>query len=377
MPFSSKKTRSKKKKSLLFFLPNLQAGGTERFVVTLLKHLNRSSFQISLCVLNTRDAVFLESLPKDVRLVDLKTERVRYALWRIIRLIWSQKPDVVFTNLSHLNLALAFLRPILPGKTSYIARESTVVSEHFSLSKYYGLWKWAYRKFYRNFDLVVSQSSYMQNDLLSNFNFPKDKSIVINNPIEKTVTPISYDKVKIKNQEKDVNFLAIGRLSYEKGFDILLHAMKSLKSRGVKLTVLGSGPERNKLEGLAKKLEISDQVDFVGFQKDPSIWLRKADALVFSSRYDGFPNVLLESLLHQVPIIATPSPGGAKEIIQNIPECILAEKVSVEALSEAIEKWLNGSKKRVPESCIEPYLVSHIIPKYERMFLEAPSKGSK
>ena len=96
-----------RKRKVLFIIPGLRGGGAERVIVTLLNHLNRKKFILTLAVVDIRDEVFLNQIPKDVDLIDLKSKRVRYAIIKIIRLIWNYQPNIVISTLEHLNLTLA------------------------------------------------------------------------------------------------------------------------------------------------------------------------------------------------------------------------------------------------------------------------------
>src|SRR5438874_636849 len=100
-------------------IPTLAGGGSERVLVTLLRHLDRTLFIPTLVVIDTRNAVFLNDVPSDVTLIDLGCTRVRYALPKLLRLIWRRRPDVVLSTLGQLNLALAILRPLLPNRVRY------------------------------------------------------------------------------------------------------------------------------------------------------------------------------------------------------------------------------------------------------------------
>ena len=115
------------RRRVLFLIPTLAGGGAERVAVTLLNHLDRSKFDLSLAVLDTRGAVFLDQLPPDVTFLDLRASRVRYALPKIVRVIRQAQPHVVFSTLGHLNLALSIVRPFLPRQTAYVARETAIV----------------------------------------------------------------------------------------------------------------------------------------------------------------------------------------------------------------------------------------------------------
>ena len=140
--------RSRSRTRLLFLIPTLTGGGAERVVVTLLQHLDRTRFELALAVVDTRDAAFRDQVPADVEFIDLGCRRVRQALPKLVRLLWWRRPDVVMSTLGHLNLALAIVRPLLPGGTRYVARETTIVSQGLTEYSRPRLWAWAYRRFY-------------------------------------------------------------------------------------------------------------------------------------------------------------------------------------------------------------------------------------
>ena len=360
-----------KKQSILFLLPSLRGGGAERVIVTLLKHLDRSKFRLTLAVVDAREAVFQKDLPTDVEFINLDAARVRYALPRIIALIWKQQPDVVFSTLGHLNLALAIIRPLLPGSVRYLARESSIVSKALQNYSTPGLWTFLYRKFYKRHDLLVCQSYAMQVDLMDCFNFPSDRSVIINNPLDveyvrkmasATFVPLGLSSARIK-------LVAVGRLANVKGFDLLIDAIAMLNNPDIHLCILGEGRLSDELKQQALVRGVENQVEFVGFQDNPYAWLAEADAFVLSSRFEGFPNVVLEALACGTPVIATPAPGGVHEILENISGCIIADEVSAAALADAINTWLKGSRCRMVGTVVEPYQLKRIIKQYEEVFL--------
>ena len=172
------------RRRILFLIPTLNCGGAERVIITLIRHLDRSKFELALAVVDMSNAVFRQDVPEDVELIDLNSSRVRYAVTKIIHLIWKRRPDVVFSTLGHLNLALAVVRPLLPSNTRYLARETTVVSEGVKSYVQPSWWAWAYRTFYGRFDRVICQSKYMRDDLVAHFDLSVGKSVVINNPVD-------------------------------------------------------------------------------------------------------------------------------------------------------------------------------------------------
>ena len=357
------------KKKVLFLIPTLCGGGAERVIVTLLKHLDRAKFKLTLAVVDTRNAVFLEHLPKDVELIDLDYRMVRYALPKIIWLIWCRRPDVVFSTLGHLNLALAMVRIFLPDKIRYIARETTVVSYGLHAHRFPRLWRKLIRRYYGRVDLLVCQSRFMQRDLVENFSFPEDRTVVINNPVD---MDLIYAKSNQSHElgNKDLGliyFVAAGRLSSVKGFDLLIEAVAILKDRRIRLDILGEGLLLDDLKQLVRSSELEDQVKFAGFQPNPYAWFSRADGFVLSSRYEGFPNVVLEALACGTPVIATPAPGGVQEILNDIPECSVADEVTAVSLAKAICDWISSARKRVSCSVVEPYEHRRIVGQYEQI----------
>ncbi len=360
-------------KHVLFLIPSLRGGGAERVITTLLQHLDRSSFKLTLALVDARESVFLNEVPADVEFIDLGCRRVRYALPKMIALIWKRRPEVVFSTLGHLNLALALLRPLLPRHPRYIARETNVVSQALVGYRSPGHWRWMYRRFYGNHDVVVCQSQYMIDDLVANWALPKDRTVLIHNPVDverirRLAAETCHDSVLASEKDSDsVQLIAAGRLVNQKGFDMLIEAMTLLHDARIWLTILGEGPLRACLQRLTLVKGVADRVRFAGFQANPYAWFARADAFVHSSRFEGFPNVILEALACGVPVIATPAPGGTREILDGISQCVVAREVSSHALADAIDVWLKGSRAPVPGEAIAPYRLSTIVPHYEQL----------
>src|SRR5262249_8123276 len=134
------------------------------------------------------------------------------------------------------------------------------------------------------------------------------------------------------------HLIAAGRLSREKGFDILLDAMPAVLSKlpNARLTILGEGLLREALITHAKNLGLTSTVSFPGFKTNPWRFFRHADLFILASRYEGFPNVLLEALAIGTPIIATNCPGALQEIQSSHNQISLVASEDAAALAEAI-----------------------------------------
>lgn len=356
---------------IFFLIPTLTSGGAERVIVNLLRHLDRSKFDLILAVVNMDSAVYLDDLPSDVELIDLECKRVRFALVKIIRLIWKIKPNVVFSTLGHLNLMLAILKPLLPKSIRYLCRETTIVSEGLKSYSYPSCWAWAYKTFYGRFDRIICQSKYMQDDLITNFGTSPDKLVVIHNPVDiDRVRRLAAEPIAtgmVKDDQKLINLVTVGRLVEIKGFDLLIEALAIIANPSIYLTLLGEGPLNDELQELAKTRGLESQIRFAGFQKNPYAFIAQADAYVLSSQYEGFPNVVLESLACCTPVIATPAVGGVREILEGLDGCLMAKSVSAEDLATALSSFVYG--KRVSPDVINPYAIGRIVKIYEQQFL--------
>lgn len=129
----------------------------------------------------------------------------------------------------------------------------------------------------------------------------------------------------------------VGRLSGEKGITTLLQAMKRLVSEydGLRLALIGEGPLRQYLESYSRKLGLQKCVTFTGHIDDIKNVYRQLDLLVLPSETEGMPNVVLEALAMEVPVVAT-NVGGLPEIIETGSNGILVEPGDVEGLTRAI-----------------------------------------
>jgi glycosyltransferase involved in cell wall biosynthesis len=365
---------------VLFLIPTLSGGGAERVITTLLRHFDRSQFDLTLGVVDMRGAIFHADLPSDVALIDLASSRVRFALARIVQVVWSVRPDVVFSTLGHLNLALAMLRPFLPPSVRIMGRETVVVSEGLSEYRMPGFWKIIYKIFCKKLHHVICQSEDMRDDLAQNFHVPVEQITVIHNPVD-------LDSIKAQARStvsgadshmaspETVRLIAAGRLVPQKGFDLLIEAVAICRDPRIVVTILGQGPLDEELEALVKNLGLKNQVRLLGFQRNPYPFFAAADAFVLSSRYEGFPNVALEALACGTPIIATPAPGGTRELLESIQSCELAEAVSASALANAIHRWIARRPPRVDHAVVQPFAVHKIVTAYERQILRVASTG--
>ncbi len=146
------------------------------------------------------------------------------------------------------------------------------------------------------------------------------------------------------------NLLSVGRLSREKGLDVLLRALDSLDGElkgQLKCTLVGEGPERGKLEKLCSRMDLGF-VEMPGFVNDGSRLrelYRESDLFVMSSHTEGLPKVALEAMAYGCPIVST-EVGGLKQLLEDGRSALLVPPGRTEALAEAITRALTNSGLR-------------------------------
>ncbi|HJP58831.1 MAG TPA: glycosyltransferase [Gemmatimonadaceae bacterium] len=361
--------------SILFVLPSLQGGGAERMVVTILRNLDQKRFAPVLAVLDGRDPVYAADLPPGLQVIDLGTRRMRSSVAAIIRLVWRVRPDIVFTTIAHLNLGTALARSVFPRGVRLVAREAGVVSEVLRSDHAGVFWRFGYRVLYRFCDRIVCQSEYMRDDLLQIVGIRASKAVVIYNPVdlarirELMTEPIpAAHRPFFDDGEGAIRLVAIGRLSHEKGFDLLIRAVALCRDPRLRLIILGTGVLRATMEKLASDLGVRDQVNLIGFQKNPYAYISRADALVLSSRHEGLPNVVLEAMACSTPVIATPAPGGIFELLDGCSACVIASDVTAESLAATIKSYPFKAKAVQSAAALERFSIERIVGQYESLF---------
>ena len=143
--------------------------------------------------------------------------------------------------------------------------------------------------------------------------------------------------------------IAMGRLSPEKGFDVLIRAFAQLAPwyPDWTLHILGTGPQREQLEELAERLGVRDNVHWAGWSERPEAMLLEASVFVLPSRYEGFPNALLEAMACGLPCIASDCDSGPAEIVRDGLDGLLVAPDNVEALARALRQLVADPARRV------------------------------
>lgn len=155
---------------------------------------------------------------------------------------------------------------------------------------------------------------------------------------------VDLDKIHLLSQESNaLNYqyiIAVGRMASDnvKQQDVIIRAYhkSSLPQKNIKLVLLGDGEYKNNLKKLVVELQLTDKVVFIGFKANPFPYIKNAKFLVLASKYEGFPNVIIESFACETPVVSFACPTGPSEVINHKQNGLLVEDQNTEKLTQAM-----------------------------------------
>lgn len=360
---------------VLFVLPNLQGGGAERVVLDLVRHLDRRAFRPCLFLLKD-EGQLRESVPGDVpvRAGDPR-RRLRGQLPGLLDAVVGEarKNDVVVGALELDATFAAYGAARLAGRP-LVAWVHTVL-ERFLAEKAGRLRAAVARLLYPRFPVIVVPSAAVGAALRRSAGVAGERIVEIPNVLDlNRVMRLAADPLDV-DLDGAPAVVAVGRLDFQKGFDLLLEAHAMLRRRGVdhRLAIAGEGPSRRDLEQKASNLGVADSVVLPGFLKNPYPLMQAARVFVLPSRFEGFPMVLLEALALGIPVVSTDCAAGPREILAGGRFGRLVPPEDPVALAEAIQEALDGGPgdEGVRRSRMQralDFIPERIVPRWEALF---------
>jgi glycosyltransferase involved in cell wall biosynthesis len=333
-------------------MPAFSGGGSARVMLELATGFSDAGHDVELVVTRARGEL-VDSVPKNVKLVDLGARRIATALPALVTYLRQERPDVVLSALAPANCIAVWARALsrVPFRL--------VLSEHSTLSlatagatTYRARFLPALmRRAYPKADGVVAVSGGVADDLARTIGLSREQIKVIYNPV---VTPrletMSREPVHhpwLQPGQPPV-ILGVGRLTPPKDFPTLIRAFARLREQhDARLMILGEGEERGNLEELVTELGLEADVALPGFASNPYAYMRATNLFVLSSRWEGLGNVLVEAMACGMPVVSTNCPSGPAEILEHGRWGELVPVGNPEALGEAISRTLARGLKGV------------------------------
>ncbi len=366
-------TKSEKIKTV-FILPALTAGGAERALITLMNGINKEIYDSSLVVVNNTGPM-RKIMDESIPFYSLDSKKVSLSILKLYKQLKKLEPDIVISTMVHMNLCLMLLKPFLP-KTRFIIREaitpSYIMTQHFLMA--FAL-KMAIRFLYPKASAVMSPARIIIDEYRDDLGLKCKNHRLLYNFVD-------MDRIRTKEinfselrgyRRKTTQFVAAGRLHSQKGFGRLIKALPDLNLKNDwRLTIFGEGPERHRLEKLIAKHNLTENVFLYGLSDNPWPHFAMADCFLLPSRWEGLPNVVLESLACGTPVIASHQAGGIAEIAELSPPEAVTVVNDMTDFVRAMEK-VEPLEERVtkPSLLAEPFQKQGVLDKFEIILNDA------
>ncbi|MEA1955119.1 MAG: glycosyltransferase [Campylobacterota bacterium] len=332
-------------KNLSILIYSLASGGAERVVSILLEEL-KSKYNITLVLMN--DTIFYD-VPSDVNIKYIeKSNPTESGIKKLLKLPFLAFKYVRLCKENNTDISLSFMnRPNYINTISKILgnKSKVIISERIAPSQEYktdGLKDKISRKLisylYPKADKIVPNAIGIMNDLVEKFHINSSSITVVNNPIDISKV-ISKQNDKVDFRDENFSFITIGRIQYQKNHKLLIDTMRNIEA---KLYIIGDGELRDVLENQIKELKLENKVILLGREENPYKYISKADCFVFSSLYEGFPNVLLEALACDLPVISSDCQSGPREILAPSSDVDFQLKEDIELVKYGILTAVNN-----------------------------------
>ena len=292
------------KRNVLFVMSSLRNGGAERSLVNLLQLLDYDRYNVDL-LLFQNEGMFLKQVPKAVNIISNCN--------KLYTLYDNNKAEALkHPYLSAIHMIGTF---ISRKKTNSVAKSRQYRWEHFykkivpELTKEYDVAMDL--EYFEKVDKVVTISDLCAKDLKENFPSIAEKFVVLPNLTSSQVIRSLAKEFYPPEFKRDMlNIVSIGRLNAQKGFEFALDAALELKKSKVKFhwVVLGIGSLKEELEKKREELGVQDCFEFIGARENPYAYMKNADVLVQTSRFEGKSVVLDEGKILCCPIVTTNYP---------------------------------------------------------------------
>ena len=323
----------------------MNLGGAQRVMSHLVAHL-ATKHDVTLMTWESAATSPFFSIPKSVHLIraDLLGGRGLVRLMRLLprpfrirAAIRCQQPDIVLSFMDTMNITalLAAYKSDIP----VIVSERTD-PEHHMIGP---LWRFLRRITYPWAALCVVQTSKIERFCAR---IPGAKTVICPNPIPRTHLCAQPDRPDTSGR---YTIIALGRLSKEKGYGILLSAFARIAERHPlwDLVILGDGPQRAELESLVSIHDLSSRVSMPGAASNPSERLAASHIIAFPSLYEGFPNALAEGMAAGLPAVGNASVSGVEDLIHHERTGLLiSPKGNAEALARALDRLISNPSDR-------------------------------
>lgn len=355
---------------------DLNYGGLQRLVVDISKGLDKSKYEVAVCVLREGGPLEEELLKEDIRIIKLPHSNNsvdHLSFWKLYKIFKEEKPDIIHTHNTQpfIEGGIAALLAGIPVKIH------TDHGRQFPDKRRY---MYAERIFSHFTNQIIAVSESLKDDISRYEGIRPDKIMVIPNGIDGGKYNIKIDKNK-KRRELDIdnkyNIILgfVGRLSPEKGLIYLVKAMEAIVKEfpNVLLLIVGEGVLLEELKRESIALGIERNIRFLGPRSDINEILGILDIFVLPSLREGLPLVLLEAAVASLPIIAT-DVGGNNQVVKHGINGLLVKHGDAAPICDALrqlilnDKMRQGFGRKSYNLFINNFTIEKMISEYENIY---------
>ncbi len=336
---------------LTIYLPDLATGGVPNLYLSIADQLLDAGFYITF-LLDRRRGELLAKVPDRARVVELGASRQLFAPLKLHAYLKREKPDILLTAIEQMHISTIIACRLSGSDARHVVTLHNPLS---SQARRPGLAFKAlpllYRLLIRQAHAIVGVSYGVADDMASRARIPRDRIEVIYNGVVDAKFKLRRDsgEVAVVLPAGVIAPLIVnaGRMSEQKDHETLIRAFACLGSKPQPyLAILGDGPLRPSLEALATELGVTDRILTPGIIANPLPTFKAADLFVLSSRYEGLPLVLVETLACGTPVVSTDCPYGPREILNGGEFGTLVPIGNPAALAKAIDDSLGRTHER-------------------------------
>lgn len=303
------KIQNIKKIKILFVIPNLNGGGAERVFVNYIRSINSKIFDIKIALIE-KIGPFINLIPHGVQIIDLKGKRTRHSFIRLLKCVKQIKPDLIVSTTNRMNILILLVSKLINKQIKICVYEPSMPSAQFGHKHLQFYYLWLIRYLYPKADRVIAQTKEMKSEINQYYKISHKIIDVIINPVDKQFIDYNVKNKITPFTNKTINIVASGRIQYEKGYDFLIKSFAKVIEidQRFKLYILGNIGSQSyfeKLKSIIKKNKLEEHIIFLGFKINPFPYYKFADLFVLSSLWEGLPNVVLEVLYLQTPLVVT------------------------------------------------------------------------
>ncbi|WP_160142010.1 glycosyltransferase [Nitrincola tapanii] len=326
-------------------MPDFNPGGAEHVMVTLGNHLVVNNYLVEFIV-TRHEGPLIERLNDSIRVVSLDCS-LSNSIFPLISYLRKSRRDVLISTLKECNLYSIIGRYFTKNEFKLVIREANTPSAEYFYEKTLKdkIKNYFVRRLYKKSDQVIALSHLMKQELVSQIGVSEKKISVVGNPVDidniyrLSSEPLSDREKAFFDLYDSKLILSVGRFSKVKNFKFGIDLLNLLKKNGLHYgyVIVGDGIEKANLVEKVEASGLSEQVLFVGYQKNPFKYLSRGNVFLMPSLYEGLPNVLLQAISLKLKVLVSDSPGAGPLLTRDSKAGLV---YSYNDLSDAVTKFI-------------------------------------